>query len=109
MPIVKLSDGREARIGVYHVDNVRLPDHPGQSFRGTCVWFTFPEGYAINCRSICKPPDQFCRRKGRIMAARHLMQSLGKVFSKQDKALIFKTICPECRNAVVRKSNRVGP
>lgn len=97
MPFVKLSGG-EARIGVCHRDDLSLPGFNGAKFRGTAIGLTLPNGYELVSKSVCKPPDQFCRRKGRIMAARHLMGSLRRIIyvSKQDRALIFKTICPEC-------------
>lgn len=96
MPFVKLSIG-EARIGVHHVDDLELPGFNGAKFRGTVVKLTMPSGYEIVSKSVCKPPDQFCRREGRIKAAKRLVVGLGLFLSKLDKALIFKTICPECQ------------
>lgn len=96
MPFIKLSDGTEAKIGVHHVDDMTLPGFGNTKFRGTRVRLTLPDGYEILGRSVCKPPDQFSRRTGRIMAARHLMEATDRWLSKVDRAIIFKAICPEC-------------
>ena len=61
--------------------------------------------------SYCRPPDQFCKRTGRRLAATKLLKSVRNYFpfeKKEDRKAIFLAICPEFgeTDAVFLKSDK---
>lgn len=94
--IIKLPSGVEIKLGVHHC-HFRLPNVV-PLLRGMKITITFPDGADIEGSSICKPPDQFCKRTGRRLAANRLLAGLRRspqVLHKADRKAIFAAICPE--------------
>lgn len=93
MPRVKLSDSREIFVGISHKTITSSID--GDERRGTVVWVTDGDR-TIEATSICRPPDQFSRAQGRKVAATKLLNELRRRnYSRNDRDVVFRTICPQ--------------
>ena len=101
---LQLSGNRPAAVFLRHGKENRHAMTPREGktrkdmLRGTKVWLRWGEEKTIVARSLCKPPDQFCRQTGRLLAARRLvgyMRAQPQEFSYEDRAKVFAAVCPE--------------
>lgn len=96
MPWLNLSSGKY-RLKVCHDRPSKPPEVPLER-RGTTVLLS-SEDKPVNwmADSICSLKDQFCKRTGRLIAAKRLLELLNEstYFSKEDRRTVFHAICPE--------------
>jgi hypothetical protein len=107
---IQLSSG-EAHVGCKHDAlvtesgdsyKVVIPHDDPMHRRLTTAWLK-AGGTTFRSVSICRPPDQFCKRTGRRMAARRLLAAMKKVgFPKGDRKAVFLSLCPEFRKEASR-------
>jgi len=123
-----LPSGQKIQVGVKHttdvLKNIQLTDPKDLSkvasycvkadgtceyeLRSTHVRLTLEDGTDFAARSITKPPDQFCKRVGRRLAANRLLQNIREILpSKADRRTIFKMICPEYKQTNSRKARKM--
>lgn len=94
MKTIKLSSGCEVKVGVRHGTDVN-----GKRFTEVVVRDLDkdapPFAWAI---AMCSEGDNFCKRVGRKLAAKRLLEKLRKGrlgYVKNDLAQVFYAICPE--------------
>lgn len=96
---VKLPSGKLAQIGVRYTDdevitNRKANENPIITCRGARVRLTIDGLLDEEARSVCKPPDGFCRHSARKYALTRLLQKVGKKLTQQDCQTILKLVCP---------------
>jgi len=68
--------------------------------RCTTAWLKVGDT-TLRSLAVCQPPDQFCKRTGRLLAAKRLIRGmLG--FTKADRKAVFLALCPEFRKGASR-------
>jgi hypothetical protein len=105
----KLHNGLECKVRVHHAEFPSpIPDEDDFR-RGTKVEFTVQYGQGVEQTyqviSLCHPNDSFCKRTGRLLAAKKAVElcrksteNLDCFMTKTDRAKLFQAICPEFKS-----------
>jgi len=91
---ITLKDGKEARVGCAHVIGAK-------GKRGTKVWFEKDQQLTAQT-AWCSLEDNFSKKIGRKLAVGRLINHLRYQLEKEDRRLIFNSICPEYQSKAKR-------